>query len=82
MNKVIFLFAIMLSGINPLVAQNDCEGRKDPSLFSRMPSHIIPGYTDNQFDKFEFKTGDGNSVARMIIRQQASVFEQVARCRG
>jgi OmpA-OmpF porin, OOP family len=61
MKKVIFLFIIMLYGIAPLVAQNDFEGSKDPALFSRMPNHYISGYTDNQFDKFEFKTGDGKT---------------------
>jgi outer membrane protein OmpA-like peptidoglycan-associated protein len=61
MKKVIFLFVILLYGIAPLVAQNDFEGSKDPALFSRMPNHYISGYTDNQFDKFEFKTGDGKT---------------------
>jgi OOP family OmpA-OmpF porin len=61
MKKVIFLLVIMLYGIAPLVAQNDFEGSKDPALFSRMPNHYISGYTDNQFDKFEFKTGDGKT---------------------
>lgn len=63
MKKVIFLFIIMLFSIAPLVAQNDSEGSKDPALFSRMPNHYISGYTDNQFDKFEFKTGEGKTLA-------------------
>ena len=63
MKKVIFLFVIMLYGIAPMVAQNDFEGSKDPALFSRMPNHSISGYTDNQFDKFEFKTGDNKTQA-------------------
>jgi OmpA-OmpF porin, OOP family len=62
MKKVFFLFVIMLYGIAPLVAQTDFEGSKDPALFSRMPNHYISGYTDNQFDKFEFKTGDGKTL--------------------
>jgi len=63
MKKVIFLFVIMLYGIAPMVAQNDFEGSKDPALFSRMPNHSISGYMDNQFDKFEFKTGDNKTQA-------------------
>jgi len=61
MKKLILLTALIVSIITPLVAQTDYEGSKDPALFTRMPNHIISGYTDNQFDKFEFKTGDGKT---------------------
>jgi outer membrane protein OmpA-like peptidoglycan-associated protein len=61
MKKVLFLFLIMIAGINLIRAQQDFEGSKDPALFTRMPHHHISGYTDNQFDKFEFKTGDGKT---------------------
>ena len=61
MKKLILLTALIVSIITPLIAQTDYEGSKDPALFTRMPNHIISGYTDNQFDKFEFKTGDGKT---------------------
>ena len=36
-------------------AQNDAEGSKDPSLFTRMPGYHIYRYDDLQFDQYEFK---------------------------
>ena len=53
----------MLSTVAIISAQEDYAGSKDPALFSRMPNHHISGYTDNQFDRFEFKTGDGKTQA-------------------
>lgn len=36
---------------------NDCEGCKDPILFSRMPGFHIYRYTELDFDHFEFQVG-------------------------
>jgi|WetSurMetagenome_2_1015567.scaffolds.fasta_scaffold218544_1 OmpA-OmpF porin, OOP family len=55
MKKFIFLLSLLLvASIAPIIAQEDQEGCKDPSLFSRMPNFHIYRCEDRQFDKFEF----------------------------
>ena len=61
MYKLLVLLFLIMGTIANLSAQEDYAGSKDPALFTRMPNHHISGYTDNQFDKFEFKTGDGKT---------------------
>jgi outer membrane protein OmpA-like peptidoglycan-associated protein len=42
-------------------AQNDAEGSKDPTLFTRMPGYHIYRYDDLQFDQYEFKISDSKT---------------------
>jgi len=58
MKKFIGLFLLTLSGLAPLIAQEDAEGSKDPALFTRMPGYHIYRYDDVQFDKYEFRISD------------------------
>jgi len=43
---------------SPIFAQEDAEGSKDPSLFSRMPGYHIYRYDETQFDKYDFRISD------------------------
>ena len=52
-----FFVVVLFSGTIPAFSQNDADGSKDPSLFTRMPGYHIYRYDDLQFDKYEFKTG-------------------------
>ena len=63
MQKLLSFILLMIGTIASMSAQEDYAGSKDPALFSRMPNHHISGYTDNQFDRFGFKTGDGKTQA-------------------
>jgi len=58
MKKIVGLFLLMFTGIIPLVAQEDSEGCKDPTLFSRMSGFHIYRCEDIQFDKYEFRISD------------------------
>ena len=54
--SVIFLLTGILVLACPCAfSQNDAEGSKDPSLFTRMPGYHIYRYDDLQFDQYEFK---------------------------
>jgi OmpA-OmpF porin, OOP family len=44
---------ILLCVAIPALAQDDAEGSKDHSLFTRMPGFYISDYTAHDFDKFE-----------------------------
>jgi outer membrane protein OmpA-like peptidoglycan-associated protein len=46
----------------PLTAQEDAEGGRDHPLLSRMPGYIISGYTQKEFDAFEFLGRDEQTV--------------------
>lgn len=61
MQKLLCFLLVMLGSVAFLSAQEDYAGSKDPAMFSRMPNHHISDYTDNQFDKFEFKISDGKT---------------------
>jgi OmpA-OmpF porin, OOP family len=64
MKKIIFSFLIILTtGIAPIIAQEDKEGSKDPTLFTRMPGYHIYRYDDIQFDKFEFQISKDKTEA-------------------
>jgi outer membrane protein OmpA-like peptidoglycan-associated protein len=54
MKRLIGSLLLMLTGIVPLIAQDDTEDSKDPALFTRMPGFYIYRYDDLQFDKYEF----------------------------
>jgi OmpA-OmpF porin, OOP family len=58
MKKIILLLVLILTGITPVIAQEDQEGSKDPALFTRMPDHYISLYGDKEFEKVEFQIGD------------------------
>ncbi len=55
------LTAILVVAGNYAFSQNDAEGSKDPSLFTRMPGYHIYRYDDLQFDQFEFKVSDSKT---------------------
>jgi outer membrane protein OmpA-like peptidoglycan-associated protein len=61
MKKFLFSLLLMIAGIAPLIAQEDQEGCKDPSLFTRMPNFHIYRCDDKQFDKFEFRLSSEKS---------------------
>jgi len=63
MKKLIGFLILMLTGIAPLMAQDDAENSKDPVLFTRMPGFYIYRYDDLQFDRFEFTTGQDKTQA-------------------
>ena len=58
MKKIILPLVLMLTGISPLIAQEDQEGSKDPALFTRMPDHYISYYVDKEFEKVDFQIGE------------------------
>jgi len=57
MKRLIGLLTLMLTAIATLMAQDDTENSKDPSLFTRMPGFSIYRYDDLQFDRFDFTVG-------------------------
>ena len=57
MKMLILSVLVIMTGFSTLLAHDDFEGSKDPSLFSRMANHYISLYKDIQFDQFEFQTG-------------------------
>jgi outer membrane protein OmpA-like peptidoglycan-associated protein len=59
MKKLIGSLLLTMVLFIPVIAQEDAEGSKDPSLFTRMPGFHIYRYDDRQFDKYEFQV---NSV--------------------
>jgi len=63
MKKIIFSVLILLAGAVPIIAQEDAEGSKDPTLFTRMPGYHIYRYEDLQFDKFVFQIGNDKTEA-------------------
>jgi len=63
MKKLIGFLLLMLTGIAPLMAQDDTENSKDPALFTRMPGFYIYRYDDLQFDRFEFTVGQDKTQA-------------------
>lgn len=54
MKKLALIFALLLIGLAPLLAQ-DAEGCKDHPFFSRMPNFFITGCSEN-FNKLEYYT--------------------------
>jgi OmpA-OmpF porin, OOP family len=54
MKKLFCSLLLIISGISPLLSQEDKEGCKDPALFTRMPNFHIYNCEDLQFDKYEF----------------------------
>ena len=58
-SSLLFFSVILISTCG--FAQNDAEGSKDPSLFTRMPGYHIYRYDDLQFDQYEFKISDGKT---------------------
>jgi len=63
MKKFIGFLLLMLSGIMPLIAQDDTEDSRDPVLFTRMPGFYIYRYDDLQFDRYEFPAGQDKTQA-------------------
>jgi len=58
MKKLILPLVLILSGFTSVFAQEDQEGSKDPSLFTRMPDHYISYYVDKEFEKVDFQIGE------------------------
>jgi OmpA-OmpF porin, OOP family len=63
MRKVLGSLVLMLLVSYPMFAQEDAEGSKDPSLFTRMPGYHIYRYEETQFDKYDFKISDSKTQA-------------------
>jgi len=63
MKKLIGSLILMLTAVVPLIAQDDAEKSKDPTLFTRMPGFYIYRYDDLQFDRFEFMIGQDKTQA-------------------
>jgi OOP family OmpA-OmpF porin len=63
MKRLIGSLLLMLTGIAPLIAQDDTEGSKDPALFTRMTGFYIYRYDDIQFDRYEFPLGPQKTQA-------------------
>jgi len=55
------LSAVLVLAAKSAFAQDDAEGSKDPSLFTRMPGYHIYRYDDLQFDQYEFKISDSKT---------------------
>ena len=61
-HPIIFLLAgILFLTAKTASAQNDEEGSKDPTLFTRMPGYHISRYDDLQFDQYEFKISNSKT---------------------
>jgi outer membrane protein OmpA-like peptidoglycan-associated protein len=58
MKKLILPLVLILSGFTSVFAQEDQEGSKDPSLFTRMPDHYISYYVDKEYEKVDFQIGE------------------------
>ena len=58
MKKLILPLVIIMSGFTSLLGQEDVEGSKDPTLFTRMPDHYISYYVDKEFEKADFQIGE------------------------
>ena len=61
MNKLLFTLALLLMTISTAMTQEDVEGSKDPSMFTRMPGYHIYRYDDVQFDKYEFRISNSKT---------------------
>jgi OmpA-OmpF porin, OOP family len=61
MKKLIGLILLMMALSATLFGQDDQEGCKDPSLFTRMTGFYIYRCEDIQFDKFEFSVADSKN---------------------
>ena len=55
LSGIFLLTGILILTANGTFAQNDAEGSKDPTLFTRMPGYHIYRYDDLQFDQYEFR---------------------------
>jgi outer membrane protein OmpA-like peptidoglycan-associated protein len=61
-SSVIFILTgILFLTISSARAQDDAEGSKDPSLFTRMPGYHIYRYDDLQFDQYEFRISNSKT---------------------
>ncbi len=62
---VILLAAFILfpSGMGLAASDPGDRGGKDHPLFNRMPNYFIYTYTENEFNKYEFPTGDKQKTA-------------------
>ena len=61
MKKLTAFLIFIVAFLVPSVAQEDAEGSKDPSLFTRMPGFYISNYDELQFDKFDFPVSEGKT---------------------
>ena len=59
--KIFLLIGILILTASITNAQNDAEGSKDPTLFTRMPGYHIYRYDDLQFDQYEFKVSNSKT---------------------
>ena len=61
LSGIFLLTGILILTATSARSQNDAEGSKDPSLFTRMPGYHIYRYDDLQFDQYEFKISDSKT---------------------
>jgi len=61
MKKLFGFLIIVLAILQPVSAQEDSEGCKDPALFTRMPGYHIYRCEDLQFDKYDFLVSNGKT---------------------
>lgn len=63
----VFLLAILLGasadGVQAQANPKDCDGCKDPALFSRMPGFYIYNADERDFGRFEFPVASGQTEA-------------------
>jgi outer membrane protein OmpA-like peptidoglycan-associated protein len=70
MNKVIVVILCMLFvlvGFNVFAAEKDIKGSKDHPLLTRMPDFHISGYSDKDFDKYEFIVQNDKKVSKVSV---------------
>jgi len=63
MKKLVGFLLLFFAVIASLSAQEDKEGCKDPTLFTRMPNFHIYNCEDLQFDKYEFWINEAEKQA-------------------
>lgn len=60
--SIVFLTAGLMLAFGTAMPQEDAQGCKDHPLFSRMPNFYIESCETKEFDSYEFKMADENTV--------------------
>lgn len=61
LSGILMLAGVFILTTGSAFAQEDKEGSKDPTLFTRMPGYHIYRYDDLQFDQYEFKISNSKT---------------------
>jgi len=70
MNKFIAVILCMLFvvvGLSVSAAEKDMQGGKDHPLLTRMPDFYIAGYSDKDFDKYEFNVQNDKKISKVAV---------------